>query len=151
MFGCNFLSTVGRVTTVGIGNLVKLNYRFGGIDRMAKADRLAVLRFKKALEAGIPVGGEFGGVVGARDRSFWVAVCVLFPLRFLLLLLVCLFWLVCLGVMAHWSKYSEELIATAKAIGANGKGILAADESTGTIGKRFAPINVENVEDNRRA
>jgi fructose-bisphosphate aldolase class I len=29
-------------------------------------------------------------------------------------------------------------------------GILAADESTGTIGKRFAPINVENIEENRR-
>ena len=29
-------------------------------------------------------------------------------------------------------------------------GILAADESTGTIGKRFAPIGVENNEDNRR-
>lgn len=29
-------------------------------------------------------------------------------------------------------------------------GILAADESTGTIGKRFAPINVENNEENRR-
>lgn len=29
-------------------------------------------------------------------------------------------------------------------------GILAADESTGTIGKRFAPINVENTEENRR-
>ncbi|KAL4185823.1 hypothetical protein AMTRI_Chr10g7790 [Amborella trichopoda] len=32
-----------------------------------------------------------------------------------------------------------------------GKGILAADESTGTIGKRLASINVENVESNRRA
>ncbi|KAJ8905340.1 hypothetical protein NDN08_001847 [Rhodosorus marinus] len=53
--------------------------------------------------------------------------------------------------MAHWSKYSEELIATAKAIGTPGKGILAADESTGTIGKRFAPINVENSEANRRS
>ncbi len=31
------------------------------------------------------------------------------------------------------------------------KGILAADESTPTIGKRFAKINVENVEENRRA
>jgi len=31
-----------------------------------------------------------------------------------------------------------------------GKGILAADESTGTIGKRFAMINVENTEENRR-
>lgn len=34
---------------------------------------------------------------------------------------------------------------------APGKGILAADESTGTIGKRFTPIGVENVEENRRA
>ena len=32
-----------------------------------------------------------------------------------------------------------------------GKGILAADESTGTIGKRLASIAVENTEDNRRA
>jgi fructose-bisphosphate aldolase class I len=29
-------------------------------------------------------------------------------------------------------------------------GILAADESTGTIGKRFTPIQVENNEENRR-
>ncbi|KAL0362962.1 UNVERIFIED_CONTAM: Fructose-bisphosphate aldolase 5, cytosolic [Sesamum calycinum] len=32
-----------------------------------------------------------------------------------------------------------------------GKGILAADESTGTIGKRLASINVENIESNRQA
>ena len=32
---------------------------------------------------------------------------------------------------------------------AKGKGILAADESTGTIAKRFKSINVENVEKNR--
>ena len=31
----------------------------------------------------------------------------------------------------------------------NGKGILAADESTGTIAKRFKSINVENLEENR--
>ncbi len=31
-----------------------------------------------------------------------------------------------------------------------GRGILAADESTATIGKRFDAISVENVEDNRR-
>jgi fructose-bisphosphate aldolase class I len=37
-----------------------------------------------------------------------------------------------------------------KAIATTGKGILAADESTGTIGKRFAPISVENNEENRR-
>src|SRR3990172_2874081 len=34
---------------------------------------------------------------------------------------------------------------------APGKGILAADESTGTIGKRFEGIKTENSEDNRRA
>lgn len=40
---------------------------------------------------------------------------------------------------------------TAKEIGTPGKGILAADESTGTIGKRFDTIGVENNEENRRA
>lgn len=33
---------------------------------------------------------------------------------------------------------------------ASGKGLLAADESTGTIGKRFAGIHVENIEANRQ-
>ena len=37
----------------------------------------------------------------------------------------------------------------AKKICAKGKGILAADESTGTIAKRFKSINVENTEENR--
>lgn len=45
----------------------------------------------------------------------------------------------------------QDLAAVAKAIVAPGKGILAADESTGTIGKRFAGIKVENNEENRRA
>ncbi|MCL7028321.1 hypothetical protein MKW94_019377 [Papaver nudicaule] len=48
-------------------------------------------------------------------------------------------------------KYADELIANAAYIGTPGKGILAADESTGTIGKRLSSINVENVESNRRA
>lgn len=48
-------------------------------------------------------------------------------------------------------EYAEELIATANAISAPGKGILAADESTGTIGKRLASIGVENNETNRHA
>jgi len=39
----------------------------------------------------------------------------------------------------------------AKAIVADGKGILAADESTGTIKKRFDSISVESTEENRRA
>ena len=40
---------------------------------------------------------------------------------------------------------------TARAIVAPGKGILAADESSGTIKKRFDSINVESTEDRRRA
>jgi fructose-bisphosphate aldolase, class I len=39
----------------------------------------------------------------------------------------------------------------ARALVVDGKGILAADESTGTIKKRFDSIGVENTEDNRRA
>ncbi|MBE8220009.1 MAG: fructose-bisphosphate aldolase class I, partial [Alphaproteobacteria bacterium] len=39
---------------------------------------------------------------------------------------------------------------TAQAIVATGKGILAADESTGTIKKRFDSIGAQSTEDNRR-
>jgi fructose-bisphosphate aldolase class I len=46
---------------------------------------------------------------------------------------------------------SQDLVSIAKAMVASGKGILAADESTGTIEKRFNSIKVENVEENRRA
>ena len=42
-----------------------------------------------------------------------------------------------------------ELNKIAKKMCAKGKGILAADESTGTIAKRFKSINVENIEKNR--
>ncbi|MBI3069450.1 MAG: fructose-bisphosphate aldolase class I [Betaproteobacteria bacterium] len=45
----------------------------------------------------------------------------------------------------------RELEATARAMVAPGKGILAADESTGTIEKRFSGIKVESTEENRRA
>ena len=44
----------------------------------------------------------------------------------------------------------DELVKTAKAMVAKGKGILAADESSGTIKKRFDAIGVESSEDNRR-
>ncbi len=44
----------------------------------------------------------------------------------------------------------SELNAIAKKMVAPGKGILAADESTGTIKKRFDAIGVTNVEENRR-
>src|SRR5690348_10554733 len=46
---------------------------------------------------------------------------------------------------------NNELHETAKALVAEGKGILAADESTGTIKKRFDSIDVESTEDRRRA
>jgi fructose-bisphosphate aldolase class I len=46
---------------------------------------------------------------------------------------------------------TDELARTAKALVADGKGILAADESEGTIKKRFDSIGVESTEDNRRA
>ena len=45
---------------------------------------------------------------------------------------------------------SSELVACAHALVAPGKGILAADESSGTIAKRFDAIAVESTGDNRR-
>ncbi|MCA9687493.1 MAG: fructose-bisphosphate aldolase, partial [Myxococcales bacterium] len=48
--------------------------------------------------------------------------------------------------MAH-----ETLESTALALVAPGKGILAADESTSTIGKRLASIGVANDEEARRS
>lgn len=45
---------------------------------------------------------------------------------------------------------TAELDAIAQKMVADGKGILAADESTGTIQKRFDAIGVQNTEDNRR-
>ena len=44
-----------------------------------------------------------------------------------------------------------ELNKVARAMVADGKGILAADESSGTVKKRFDAIGVESTEDNRRA
>src|SRR3954465_2480290 len=45
----------------------------------------------------------------------------------------------------------QKLHETATAIVAEGKGILAADESDGTIKKRFDSIGVESTEETRRA
>ena len=45
----------------------------------------------------------------------------------------------------------KSLEAVAEAMVAPGKGILAADESTGTIGKRLAQVNTENTAENRNA
>ncbi|KAK8732537.1 hypothetical protein OTU49_006809 [Cherax quadricarinatus] len=44
----------------------------------------------------------------------------------------------------------DELRRIANAITAKGKGILAADESVSTMGKRLADIGVENTDENRR-
>jgi fructose-bisphosphate aldolase class I len=46
---------------------------------------------------------------------------------------------------------AAEVAATARAIVAPGKGVLAADESSPTIKKRFDTIDVESTEDNRRS
>src|SRR5512134_1511122 len=45
----------------------------------------------------------------------------------------------------------QELEKVARAMVAKGKGILAADESMGTIKRRFDSINVESNDVNRRA
>ena len=47
-------------------------------------------------------------------------------------------------------QYKEELTQTAKKLVRKGKGILAADESNGTCGKRLEGIGVKNTESNRR-
>merc|ERR1719247_524042 len=47
-------------------------------------------------------------------------------------------------------QYSDELKATAAAMVTTGKGLLACDESTGTVGTRLEANGMENVEDNRR-
>jgi fructose-bisphosphate aldolase class I len=46
---------------------------------------------------------------------------------------------------------SDAMNTTARELVAPGKGILAADESTGTIKKRFDSIGVQSTEENRRA
>jgi len=48
------------------------------------------------------------------------------------------------------SQYRDELVKNARAICRPGFGILAADESTGTIGKKFDGIKLENTEANRK-
>lgn len=45
----------------------------------------------------------------------------------------------------------DELRETANRLAAKGKGLLAVDESTPTIGSRLAGIDVENTEENRQA
>lgn len=65
------------------------------------------------------------------------------------------YYFLCRSTMTTYFSYptpemQAELSRIAKAIVAPGKGVLAADESTGTMGKRLANIGLENTEDNRR-
>jgi len=46
-------------------------------------------------------------------------------------------------------KYSDELVETANKLSRPGFGLLACDESTGTVGSRLESIGLENIEENR--
>ncbi len=52
--------------------------------------------------------------------------------------------------MVEKADYRKELMETANRIARPGFGILAADESTGTLGKRFESISLENTSENAR-
>ncbi|KAG5899591.1 hypothetical protein JTB14_022919 [Gonioctena quinquepunctata] len=58
------------------------------------------------------------------------------------------------NMTTHWNypepALQDELRKIANAIVAPGKGILAADESVSTMGKRLADIGLENTDENRR-
>jgi fructose-bisphosphate aldolase class I len=51
--------------------------------------------------------------------------------------------------MSGLERYMPELAANAKKMVMPGKGLLACDESTGTVGKRLESIGMENNEENR--
>eukprot|EP00188_Purpureofilum_apyrenoidigerum_P004904 Plantae.Rhodophyta-Purpureofilum_apyrenoidigerum.ctg5914.p1 GENE.Plantae.Rhodophyta-Purpureofilum_apyrenoidigerum.ctg5914~~Plantae.Rhodophyta-Purpureofilum_apyrenoidigerum.ctg5914.p1 ORF type:complete len:411 (+),score=70.14 Plantae.Rhodophyta-Purpureofilum_apyrenoidigerum.ctg5914:86-1318(+) len=55
------------------------------------------------------------------------------------------------GKKGSVETFADELKQTAAKIASPGKGILAVDESTKTIGKRLASIGVENSEESRQA
>ena len=55
-----------------------------------------------------------------------------------------------MNIMQADTDYSAELIATANKICTPGKGILAADESPGSIIKKFDALKVQNNPENRR-
>jgi fructose-bisphosphate aldolase, class I len=60
-----------------------------------------------------------------------------------------------MGNLVRMSRKTESmasgLVSTAQALVAAGKGLLAADESLPTIGKRFAALAIPSTEENRRA
>lgn len=48
-------------------------------------------------------------------------------------------------------QYQDKLKTTAQAMMGKGKGLLAADESSNTVAKRFEAVGLENTEENRRS
>ncbi|KAL0051092.1 hypothetical protein WJX82_001747 [Trebouxia sp. C0006] len=52
---------------------------------------------------------------------------------------------------AHPTSSTEELTKTASRLAAKGRGLLASDESIGTIGKRIEKAGLTNTEENRRS
>ncbi|DBA99911.1 hypothetical protein WJX77_001277 [Trebouxia sp. C0004] len=55
------------------------------------------------------------------------------------------------NVFAQPTSTTEQLIKTASRLAAKGKGLLASDESIGTIGKRIEKAGLANTEENRRS
>ena len=55
-----------------------------------------------------------------------------------------------LTFMMEKNDFSKELVQTAQQICTPGKGILAADESPGSVEKKFKPLGLENNSENRR-
>ena len=55
----------------------------------------------------------------------------------------------CCSSSVYSGQYAEELKATAAAMVSTGKGLLACDESTATVGKRLVANGMENTEINR--
>ena len=54
------------------------------------------------------------------------------------------------SALGSLAKYADELKETAQQLVRPGRGLLACDESTGTVGARLESIGMENVEENRR-
>ena len=64
--------------------------------------------------------------------------------------LECLSYALIASAMHLSAAAKADLAAIANKIGTPGKGLLACDESAGTIGLRFADVGAENTEENRR-
>ncbi|KAJ3069959.1 hypothetical protein HDU98_006975 [Podochytrium sp. JEL0797] len=124
---------LGNLGDHGLESLSKLAAPFEveqdeGLDSfLSRINEIGIARVEIiARLGGIQIGGT---VAGAPEREFFHHI---------------------MTFCAAPAHFKAELAATASAIVAPGKGILAADESTGTIGKRFAAISLDNIEENRR-